>query len=341
MENTMNKLIIGIDVSKNDLDVAFWQNDKSFFLGKYPNNQNGFQTIYQDVEAKKQKINADTVLVVMEPTGGYEQHFAYFAFNKGWEVSLPNPANVRSWYKGIGKRAKTDKQDAMMLAHFGFVQQPFLWKPLPDDVAELESILDRLDDLNEILRSEQNRLESQENRQVCHNVSQKSLQDNISYLQKQIEILEEAIKNYFDTHPHLKEQLKNLKTVPGVGNKLSPYLVVALNRFSVLTEGNGTSKAITAYYGLDPQPKESGISVYKRPSISRQGDRHIRHLLYMGALGGIRGNNPLRAFYQRLVGKDKKAKVAIVASARKIIVWCWAIFRQNSSFDSSRFEYVS
>ena len=61
----MNKLIIGIDVSKNDLDVAFWQNDKSFFLGKYPNNQNGFQTIYQDVEAKKQKINADTVLVVM------------------------------------------------------------------------------------------------------------------------------------------------------------------------------------------------------------------------------------------------------------------------------------
>jgi hypothetical protein len=60
-----------------------------------------------------------------------------------------------------------------------------------------------------------------------------------------------------------------------------------------------------------------------------------------GALGGIRGNNPLRAFYQRLVGKDKKAKVAIVASARKIIVWCWAVFRQNLSFDSSRFENVS
>ena len=90
----MNKMIIGIDVSKNDLDVAFWQNDKSFFLGKYPNNQNGFQTISQDVETKRQKYNADIVLAVMEPTGGYEQHFAYFAFNKGWEVSLPNPGNV-------------------------------------------------------------------------------------------------------------------------------------------------------------------------------------------------------------------------------------------------------
>jgi len=336
----MNKMIIGIDVSKNDLDVAFWQNDKSFFLGKYPNNQNGFQTIYQDVETKRQKYNADTVLVVMEPTGGYEQHFAYFSFNKGWEVSLPNPGNVRSWIKGIGKRAKTDKQDAMLLARFGAVQQPLLWKPLPDDVAELESMLDRLDDLNEMLRSEQNRLESQQNRQVCHEVSQKSIQDNISYFEKQIKILDDAIKNHIDTHTHFKEQVKNLKTVPGVGNKISPHLLVAMHRFGVLTDGNGTNKAIVAYYGLDPQPHESGKSIYKRPSISRQGDRHIRHLLYMGALGGIRGNNPLQAFYQRLLGRGKKAKVAIVASARKIIVWCWAIFRQGCSFDFSRFGYV-
>jgi len=289
----MNKMIIGIDVSKNDLDVAFWQNDKSFFLGKYPNNQIGFQTIFKDVETKRQKYNADTVLAVMEPTGGYEQHFAYFAFSKCWEVSLPNPGNVRNWIKGIAKRAKTDKQDAMMLAHFGVVQQPLLWKPLPEEVAELESMLDRLDDLNEILRSEQNRLESQQNRQICHQLSQKSIQDNIIYLQKQIEILDDAIKNHIDTHTHLKEQVKNLKTVPGVGNKISPHLLVAMHRFGVLTDGNGTNKAIAAYYGLDPQPHESGKSVYKRPSISRQGDRHIRHLLYMGVLGGIRGNKSI------------------------------------------------
>jgi len=108
-------------------------------------------------------------------------------------------------------------------------------------------MLDRLDDLNEILRSEQNRLESQQNRQICHQLSQKSIQDNIIYLQKQIEILDDAIKNHIDTH--LKEQVKNLKTVPGVGNKISPHLLVAMHRFGVLTDGNGTNKAIVAYYG--------------------------------------------------------------------------------------------
>lgn len=336
----MNKLFIGIDVSKNDLDVAYWQNDKTFFLGKYPNNQNGFQSICQDVEARRQKANADKVFVVMEPTGGYEQHFAHFAFRKGWEVSLPNPGNVRDWIKGTGKRAKTDKQDAMMLAQFGAIQNPHLWKPLPTEVAELESMLDRIDDLSAMLHSETNRLESFRNQEISHKVAVDSIHQNISFLGKQIETLEEAIKEHFDKYTHLKEQNKTLKTSPGVGNKISPYLLVAVHRFSVLTDGKGTSKEITAYYGLDPKPHESGKSVYKRPGISRQGDRNIRHLLYMGALGGIRGNNPLRAFYLRLIGKGKKAKVAIVASARKIIVWCWQIFSQGLSFDVTRFRDV-
>ena len=334
----MNKLFIGIDVSKNDLDVAYWQNDKTFFLGKYPNNQNGFQSIYQDIETRRQKANADSVFVVMEPTGGYEQHFAHFAFRKGWEVSLPNPGNVRDWIKGIGKRAKTDKQDAMMLAQFGAIQKPFLWKPLPAEIAELESMLNRLDDLNAILHSETNRLESFTNQEISHKVAVDSIHQNISFLQKQIEGLEKAIKEHFDKHTYLKEQNKTLKTSPGVGSKISPYLLVAVHRFSVLTDGKGTSKEITAYYGLDPKPHESGKSIYKRPGISRQGDRDIRHLLYMGALGGIRGNNPLRAFYLRLTGRGKSAKLAIVAAARKIIVWCWMIFSQNLPFDVTRFR---
>lgn len=56
------------------------------------------------------------------------------------------------------------------------------------------------------------------------------------------------------------------------------------------------------------------------------GDNEVRRLLYMGALGGVRGNNPLKSFYQRLVGRGKAKKVALVAAARKILVWAWTIF---------------
>ena len=102
----------------------------------------------------------------------------------------------------------------------------------------------------------------------------------------------------------------------------------------------GTAKAITAYFGLDPKAYESGTSIRKRAGISRQGNTEIRHFLYMGALGGVGGNNPLRNFYKSLVGRGKPKKLALVAAARKILIWCWAVFRQGKPFDATRHQYV-
>jgi transposase len=124
MQDTQNmqnidKLFIGIDVSKKDLDVAYWQShpqSKSIFLGKFPNSIAGFGIIVKEVEKKQQETNSISVFIVLEPTGGYEQKFAHFAHEKGWDVSLPNPKQVRDWIKGTGRRAKTDRIDALMLA---------------------------------------------------------------------------------------------------------------------------------------------------------------------------------------------------------------------------------
>ena len=41
-------------------------------------------------------------------------------------------------------------------------------------------------------------------------------------------------------------------------------------------------------------------------------------------------------FYLRLVGRGKAKKLALLAAARKILVWAWAVFRQQSDFDPSR-----
>ena len=113
-----------------------------------------------------------------------------------------------------------------------------------------------------------------------------------------------------------------------------------MHRWGVLTDGKGDARGLVAYLGLDPKPHESGSSVHKRAGIFRQGDRAMRSRLYMSALGGIKGkNSPLAVFYQRLVGRGKPKKLALVASARKILVWSWAVFRSNTPFDTARFEH--
>ena len=93
---------------------------------------------------------------------------------------------------------------------------------------------------------------------------------------------------------------------------------------------------MVAYVGLDPQPHESGISVRRPARISRQGDRSLRARLYMGALGALRGDTPLHAFYQRLVDRGKPKKLALLAAARKLLVWAWAVFNSTQPFAASR-----
>ena len=113
-------------------------------------------------------------------------------------------------------------------------------------------------------------------------------------------------------------------------------LLVLLWRWERLTEGQGSGKGLTAFVGLDPQPYTSGTSVHKVASISRMGDGGMRRRLFMGTLGGVRGKNPLRAFYERLVGRGKKKKVALVAAARKLLVWAWKVFQTRTVFDPAK-----
>ena len=94
----MTRLNVGIDVSKDTLDVAFWEQDEAVFQGKFPNDPKGFTTIAEKIKRKCEEADTTSVLIVMEPTGGYEQPLAHFAHQQQWEVSLPNPYYVKLWY---------------------------------------------------------------------------------------------------------------------------------------------------------------------------------------------------------------------------------------------------
>ena len=346
------KLNVGVDVSKDSLDVAFWDEDRdrAIFQGKFANDKKGFQTIAQKIENRcreigdiSDNISGDTtettsIIIVMEPTGGYEQLFARFAINSKWQVSLPNPYHVKQWAGSMGIRAKTDRHDARTLAHFAFSRKLHQWKPLPPEVEQLEHLLNRLDDMKDMLRREKNRAHAYQYRTNTHRAATKNMKQIIAFLERQILHIYKAIREHLKAHPHLQKQRKLLLTVSGVGEKNVLYILVMMNRWEVLTNGEGDAKSLVAYVGLDPQPYESGTSIRRRASISRQGNRKFRSRLYMSALGGIKGNNPLRVFYKRLVGRGKPKKVALVASARKVLVWSWAVYRTNTPFDTDRFQ---
>ncbi len=229
--------------------------------------------------------------------------------------------------------------DARTLAHYGFMQKPHQWKPLPPEVEQLEHLLRRLDDQKDTLGREKNRLQAYQNRANSHKIACKDLKQSMAFLEGQILQIQDATKEHLKAHPHLLKQKKLLLTVSGVGQKNVLYILVMMYRWYTLTDGEGDIKGLVAYVGLDPKPHESGTSVRKRASISRQGSRPFRSRLFMSALGGIKGKNtPLSAFYKRLVGRNKPKKVALVAASRKILIWSWMVFSTNTPFDVTRYQ---
>lgn len=332
----MSTLFVGVDVAKATLVGALWVKGQAIDLEECANSPDGFVLLAAQLQAAQQTDHATSIHLVLEPTGGYELALAAFALQQGWTISRPNPAQVREWARGRGYRAKTDRVDGRMLAQYGAETDPPRWQPLPAEVNQLELLLRRKEDLEQLLRQEKNRQHALGQRPGVPEAVGRSLERVIGALEQELADLEQALKRHVQQYAELGRMAKRLRTVPGIGSKNVLWILVVLTRFSTLTQGQGDAKGVVAYAGLDPQPYSTGSSVRKRSSISRKGNRYLRSRLFLGALGGIRGQNVLRAFYQRLVGRGKPKKAALIAAARKILVWAWAVFRDHTTFDPGK-----
>jgi transposase len=330
----MDPIEVGVDIAKASFTAAVWQRGQAHALGTFANSPDGFAALAQAVAAPSEP--PAPVHLPVEPTGGYELALAHWAHGQGWRVSCPNPRQVREWAAGLGRRAKTDRQDAQVLARYGAERQPPAWQPWATAWSELDSLLRRKEELSALLRQERNRPQALALRPGIAGAVPASIGRLIEALEGELREIEQAIAAH-QQQGAVTEALARLRTVPGVGARTALPLLVLLQRWEQLTAGRGDAKGLVAYVGLDPQPYESGTSVWRRATSSRQGDRAMRARLYMAALGGLRGRNPLRSFYDRLVGRRKAKKLALVAAARKLLVWAWAVYRQQQPFDAARF----
>jgi transposase len=117
-----------------------------------------------------------------------------------------------------------------------------------------------------------------------------------------------------------------LRTVPGVGPRLSEAIVALLDR----PERFHKASEVSAYIGMVPKELDSGETVRRGP-ITKQGSRLVRSLLVEVAWAGLRYNSWVRQTYERISGgKKSRRKIAIVAVGRRLLVRCWAMLRDGS-----------
>ena len=315
----MEKDYVGIDVSKDALDVATYTTNKKL---RFANNEAG---ISQLIQVLNEFIPA---LVVMEATGGYETPTAYALNRVEIPCAVVNPREVRDFAKATKRLAKTDTIDAQVLAHFAAVINPEP-RPLSDEqTQELGALLARRRQVIEMLTAEKNRLH------MARKPVREAVKAHIDYLGKELGHIDSNLKERIEESPVQREKYKLLQNVPGVGPNLAATLVIELPEL-----GNLNRRQIAALVGVAPLNHDSGS---KRGKRSPWGGRpQVRAVLYMAALVAARFNPVISQYYTRLCANGKAKKVALVACMRKLLIILNSMLKRNVPWRFSQPVLVS
>lgn len=316
----MEKNHIGIDVSKDTLDVAIFESGKKWL---FPNNDTGINQLVQVVN----ELHVE--LVVMESTGGYEAPLAYALTKAGIPCAVVNPRETRDFAKATKKLAKTDKIDAHVLAHFAAVIKPEPHPLSDEETQELGAILARRRQLVQMITAEKNRLHT------AHHSVKQGIINLIAYMEKELADLDTNLKGRIEESPIQSEKYNCLKSVPGVGPNLAATLIIELPELGTLNR-----KKIATLVGVAPLNHDSGS---KRGKRSPWGGRpQVRTALYMAALVATKFNPVICELYDRLCNAGKAKKVALVACMHKLLIILNAMLKHHTNWHYEQFPtYVS
>lgn len=321
---------LGIDVSKLKLDACLLTAGKKPLYKVVPNTSEGLAALLTWL--LKQHASAASTQAVLEPTGPYHELAATTLHQAGLTVLLVDPMKARAFARSQGIALKNDAIDAQVLARYALSSQACdcplrAWSPAPPAVRHLKALIARRDSLQQDRQRELNRREKASVGPVPAIVLD-SHEQLLALLEQQIARLEREIDQHIDHDPGLRESIRLLQSIPGIGPTSSAKIgqMFAAHDFH-------SSAQVPAFAGLVPIEHRSGSSVRAPSHISKHGSADLRRVLYFPAIVATQHNPVVRDFYQRLLARGMAKKAAIVACMRKLLLLCFGVLRSQQPFD--------
>lgn len=316
-----NEIIVGVDVSKDKLDI-------------YLHPVEIYQEIANEAKSIKKffanlKKSYTIKMVVLEPTGGYEKLCVKHITKLELGVHIAHPNQVYHFAKSERILAKTDKLDAKTLALFGEKKQVEASVVKSEEEEESQELMRRKQQLTDFLIKEKMRL----SHASLGKSAKESLKRFIKQIEREIELLDKKLQEIIKNDTPKKEAIAILKTFKGIGDKTALLLVLCVPELGHLNRAE-----IASLIGLAPVNRDSGKK--KGYRTIKGGRFHVRKMLYMAAMSTIQFNVTMKQFYERLITKGKKGKVALTAVMRKILITLNAMLRDKKEFRLEEFKGI-
>ncbi len=312
---------LGIDIAKLKFNVCLININGKLKHKVFPNTSTGFEQLREWLS----KQSVERVHACMEATGTYGEALSLFLHESGQTGSVINPAAIKAFAQSRLSRTKTDRVDAELIARFCQAQTPPAWKPMPQEVRELQALVRRLESLIEMRVAEENRLSSG----ITVEAVRESVQEHLSYLNEQVKRTEELIRQHIINHPGLKRQSQLLDSIPGIAQTTAAHL---LSEITDITQYR-SARQVAAYAGLVPRERQSGTSVRGRTRLSKIGNARLRRALYFPAITALRCSPFFQAWAKGLQERGKSKMSVICAVMRKLIHLAYGVLKNGKPFD--------
>lgn len=302
----------GVDVGRDWLDVAVAPAGRAF---RAPNAPAGVKVVTARLK------RAGVARVVLESIGTYGTPLVRALARAGFQVGVVDPRRVKALRLAEGRRAKTDRLDAALIARFALIMTDVA-RPLPSaEAMEIRALSTRRRQVVELAAMEKTRLKQALDEEIAA-----SCRRLIAGLEAERARVEALLETKLAADPANRRRAELLRTIPGVGPAVINTLLADLPELGTLDR-----RSVASLTGLAPHPDQSG---------TRSGRAHIgggrscvRTALYMAALSASRSDKGLKREYQALRDAGKPAKVALVAIARRLAVAANAMLKADQPWN--------
>lgn len=259
--------------------------------------------------------------LAMESTGSYHELLADLAHAARLQVFILNARDVRKYAAGIGRRGKTDRLDAEVLARFIAREHAELHPYVPPTKAQRT--------LAQLMRRRAKLVQTKDSiRQSLRGLpvlkaQARQLTEHIDRLIARLELL---MQRTLQQIPAAGEAAKLIETIPGFGALTSTCLGQRFTRVPY-----ATSDAVVAATGLDTRPDDSGQK-HGRRRLSKQGPSEERRLLFNCARSASQ-TKLWRPYYEAQLAKGLSPTAATVILARKMLRVAFAVHKHRQVFN--------
>lgn len=333
MATQIIKQNVGVDISKDDFKVCFYQlkSDHQHRIKAsrtFKNTLSGFKGF---VQWMAKHAAADLLIhITVEATGVYYEQLVHFLHDQQqYYISVVLPNKSKAFAKSLNIKTKTDKVDARLLGQMGLERNLKQWAPLSNNLRLIKQLTrERVSLLDERVAL-MNKLHARHHAYAPAKEVIKRLNKRLKLANQQIEQVEQQIKQAVEQDPKLKKLIDKICQVKGLGLVTVATVIAETGGFELFT----SRKQLASFAGYDVVERESGSSIKGKTRISKKGNRYIRRALHCPALTVVKYEPHFQQLYQRVYDRTAIKMKGYVAVQRKLLLLIYTLFKNNVDYD--------